>query len=115
MTILETLLLLYAAHGLADYPLQGEFMSQAKNRHSKMEELMPGHWPFVLSSHAAIHGAFVGLITGVWWLGVAEFVVHWITDFAKCEKWIGIKTDQAIHILSKILWVVILYLLGSPI
>lgn len=107
LTVFQAGFLLFAAHALADYPLQGQFMSTAKSRHSDAEKAMPGHWPFVLTGHAAIHGAFVGIITGLWMLAIAELVIHWITDFAKCEKWIGIKTDQFIHIGCKILWLAI--------
>jgi hypothetical protein len=46
----------------------------------------------------------VAVITGVWWLGLAEMVLHWVTDYAKCEGWIGFHTDQGVHVGSKLLW-----------
>jgi hypothetical protein len=35
---------------------------------------------------------------------LAEVFIHAITDHLKCEKKIGINTDQAIHIICKIVW-----------
>ncbi len=67
-------------------------------------------WPGVpywhpLTAHAAIHGAAVAVLTGVWWLAVAEGVVHWVTDYVKCRGWIGYTTDQLVHVLCKVAWV----------
>jgi hypothetical protein len=37
-------------------------------------------------------------------LGLAEWVVHAVIDIAKCRKRFGLKTDQTLHLLSKLLW-----------
>jgi hypothetical protein len=76
-------------------------MAAAKNR-TKPIPGVPFYQP--LTAHAAIHGAFVGVITGVPWLAIPEAVIHWITDDAKCRGKIDYNTDQAIHILCKVLW-----------
>jgi len=102
----EMLGLLLAAHFLCDYPLQGDYMAQAKNRHTPAGA--NGIWIHVLIGHAVIHGAAVGIITGSPVLGLAEVAVHWLTDFLKCEKRISYHVDQAIHIAAKVLWVVLL-------
>jgi len=95
------LLLLLAGHALADYPLQGDFLAKAKNRLSPL----PGvPWYHGLFPHAAIHAGVVALVTGIWWLGVAEFIIHAATDDAKCCGKIGFDTDQAIHVACKIAW-----------
>ncbi len=98
------LFLLLAAHALADYPLQGDFLAKGKNRHTP---IVPGikFWPHCLTAHALIHGGFVYLITGSLMLGIAETVAHWIIDFGKCENWYGINTDQGLHVGCKIAWV----------
>lgn len=47
---------LLAGHALADYPLQGDFLSKAKNRTAPI----PGvPWQQALGAHVVIHGAFV--------------------------------------------------------
>ena len=96
--------LLSAAHALADYPLQGDFLSKAKNRANPI----PGvPWWQALGAHASIHGGMVALITGVWWLFFAEALVHWMTDDAKCQGRIGFNTDQAIHLACKVVWLAV--------
>lgn len=92
---------LLCAHALCDYPLQGNYMAMAKNRHT---ESARGIWPWVLTSHALIHGGAVALITGSVWLGIAETVAHWLIDFGKCEKWYDFNTDQWLHVACKLVW-----------
>lgn len=107
--MIAILALLIAAHALADYPLQGDFLAKAKNRASPI----PGvPWYHGLLAHAAIHGGFVGAITGSVTLGLAEFVAHCFIDDTKCMGRISYNQDQALHILCKVLWVIILLLTG---
>ena len=98
---MEILALLIFGHFIADYPLQGEFLALGKNRTKPLPGI-PFYHP--LTAHAVIHGGFVGVITGSVWLGVAETVIHWITDDAKCRGKISYNTDQAIHIACKLAW-----------
>ncbi len=107
MDLLSIFLLLLAAHALADYPLQGDWLSKAKNH---TLALVPGEtiWPGALASHAAIHGAAVGIITGSVWLGLAEAVIHAGIDHTKCSGGISYNVDQALHVICKVAWVVIL-------
>ncbi len=101
--------LLVAGHAVSDYPLQGDFLAKAKNRTAPI----PGFpWWQALGAHAAIHGGMVALITGIWWLFLAEAVLHFITDDLKCRGKIDLNTDQAIHIGCKILWLVIVVALS---
>ena len=101
MTPAMMLVLLIAGHALCDYPLQGDFLSKAKNRFAPI----PGvPWWQALTAHAAIHAGMVALVTGLWMLAVAELVIHWLTDDAKCAGRIGYNTDQAIHIGCKLAW-----------
>jgi len=95
---------LVAGHALADYPLQGDFLSTAKNRTTPI----PGvPWWQALGAHVAIHGAFVAFITGIWWLFFAEAAIHWFTDDAKCRGKITFNQDQAIHLACKGAWLVL--------
>lgn len=94
------LFLLISAHFLADYPLQGDFL--AANKAKNGQNFVP--WWQALIAHAFIHGGFVALITGVWWLGALEVWIHATTDHYKCKKVIDINTDQRIHIGCKVLW-----------
>lgn len=93
--------LLIAGHAVADYPLQGEFLATAKDRHTDLGRLF---WPHALTCHALIHGGFVAVLTGSVWLGAAETVAHWCIDWLKCERRIGLNTDQALHLVCKALW-----------
>lgn len=104
MTAIEMALMLVAAHALADYPLQGDFLAKAKNRANPI----PGvPWWQAMWAHSAIHGGAVGMITGLWWLGVLEAVLHFGIDDAKCRGKITFNQDQAAHIVAKALWLAI--------
>ena len=97
----KLLALLVFAHALADYPLQGDFLSRAKNRAAPI----PGvPWYQAMGAHVVMHGALVWLITGIWWLGVAELVIHFATDDAKCRGKLTFNQDQAIHLVCKVSW-----------
>ena len=99
-SVLGTLVLLFAGHALFDYPLQGQFLSDAKNRHKNVDE----HWTRALFAHSMMHCAMVYVVTGSLVFGLAELVIHFATDYAKCEQWIDSTEDQAIHYLCKVLW-----------
>jgi len=96
---------LLAGHALADFGLQSEFMARNKNRNLSPSYQPPyTTWPYVLGSHALIHGIMVAIITGDARLGIAETTFHFVIDFGKCEKWYGNHADQAMHILCKVAW-----------
>lgn len=101
MTYTMMFIALIGAHALADYPLQGDFLAKAKNRANPISGVP---WYQALGAHAAIHGGFVALITGVWWLFIAEAAIHALTDDAKCRGKISFNTDQTIHLLCKVAW-----------
>ncbi len=95
---METFFWLLAAHALADFPLQGEFLATAKNHKT---ELGRTWWPMALPAHALIHGAFVARVTGSMRLGLFETVAHLLIDRAKCEGKLNIYQDQAMHVACK--------------
>jgi hypothetical protein len=93
-----TLVLLVCGHYLGDYGLQNDFIAKFK---------VPGSAPFwfhVMIGHCAIHGGIVALVTQNPYLGLAEFVCHFSLDYAKCKGKISMDTDQAGHLLCKIVW-----------
>lgn len=98
---LSLLFALVSAHALADYPLQGDFLAQAKNRNTTIGKLF---WPHALFAHSMIHGGAVLLLTGSIWMAIAEAVIHAGTDWLKCEGRISLNTDQAVHIACKFVW-----------
>lgn len=110
MDFTMTAIALVGAHCLFDYAGQGDFMSKAKNRTAPI----PGvPWQTVLAGHAAIHGAAAALITGLWWVFLAEAAIHFLTDDAKCQGKISFNVDQAIHLGCKLVWAVAAWVLVS--
>ena len=100
---LDLLALLAMAHFVADFGLQNDRMAVEKC--PGKDVTLP--WQWWLGSHAAIHGFFVAVLTGLPILGVAEWVTHAAIDIAKCRKHFGLKTDQSLHLLSKVIWTVL--------
>ena len=108
------LLALVIGHTVADFPLQGVFLSEVKNRHLKKSQPVntkspKGLWIQGMSAHSLIHCGTVWLITGSVLLGLVEFVLHWIIDYSKCENWIGFNTDQFLHCCCKLAYVALIY------
>lgn len=102
--------LLLCGHFLADFTFQTEWIATNKNRHVRLNfppeqrAHMQVIWPWLLTSHAFTHALMVYLVTHKLSLAFAELVVHWLTDFGKCEKWYGFHVDQIIHVASKFVW-----------
>jgi hypothetical protein len=92
---------LLIGHTLADYPLQGDFLSRAKNRAAPIAGVP---WYQALGAHALIHAGFVWAITGVWWLGLAEGLAHAVIDDRKCAGRLSFNQDQALHAVCKVAW-----------
>jgi len=103
---MQLLLQLLFLHFLLDYPLQGEFLSKAKNRYNPIPHVP---WYQAMFAHTAMHGIAVGFITGIPILGILEVVMHWITDDLKCRGELTFNQDQTIHITCKFIWAFIVY------
>lgn len=102
--MIELFALLVFAHFLFDYPLQGDFLSRAKNRFEPIQHVP---WYQAMFAHTAMHGFAVWFITGIPLLGLAEMAIHWITDDLKCRGELTYNQDQAIHIFCKVVWALI--------
>jgi hypothetical protein len=97
------LLLLAMGHFVADFALQSDRMATEK---------CPGQgvvlgWGWWLCAHAAIHGFFVGWLTGIPLLGLAEWLVHGVIDVGKCRRCYRMGVDQGLHLLCKVGWVLV--------
>jgi hypothetical protein len=105
MDFFELLAVLLGLHALADYPLQGAYLSSLKYPGSPDAKwLGRGAWKQGLVAHSQIHGLFVGIATGSLWLGLAETVAHGAIDYAKSRRWINSVQDQGLHYLCKAIW-----------
>jgi Protein of unknown function (DUF3307) len=114
--LLFLLVFFVAGHALMDFALQGDAMANCKCRKANhpLQKAVP--WYYWLSAHAILHGAMVGAI--VHWAkfdpptaaayALLEALIHWLIDVAKCEGRTNIHQDQALHILCKIAWALML-------
>ena len=105
ITFLTRLFLLCVGHAFSDVAFQTEWM--AVNKHRTRPNAVKGLWVFALTAHALVNAGVVILITGNVFLGVLEFIAHWLIDFGKCEGWYNLVTDQALHLTSKIVWCIL--------
>lgn len=95
--VLQLALFLLAAHWVADYPLQGDFLASAKQK---------GPLRFYhLVAHAGVQAGAVALVTGSVWLGLIEWALHTAIDEAKVKGKTTFAADQALHISCKAFYV----------
>lgn len=112
MPYLEVLFALLLGHYLCDFSLQSDAIASGKNFRKRIDpsKVPPGQkpdrtvWLHYLTGHAAVHAIPVWFVTGSVELAAAELVAHWFIDLGKCANLYGIKTDQGMHILCKVLW-----------
>ena len=100
---LTLLVMLAMGHFVGDFGLQGDRMAVEKC--AGCDRTLPWFW--WLSAHGAIHGFLVAWITGLPWLGLAEWLLHGLIDISKCRGRFGLGPDQALHLLCKLLWAVL--------
>ncbi len=94
-------------HALCDYPLQNDFLAKGKNHKQPIPEIS---WWICLTAHALIHSGAVGWITNNFYIGFAEFIIHWIIDYLKCDEKITFLQDQILHIICKFIWVIVIFI-----
>jgi hypothetical protein len=68
-----------------------------------------------LNAHASTHGLIVYFCTGSILLLIAEFISHWLIDYVKCDKIINLHQDQSLHLLSKVIYALIIFFIGIPV
>ena len=101
--MIELLAKLLIAHAVCDYPLQGDFLSKAKNPTAPINGVP---WQWAMASHAAIHAGAVWVLTGSPWLALFEFVAHACIDYLKCSCVLTFSQDQWLHVACKVAWAV---------
>lgn len=101
----ELLFAMLIGHAVADYPLQGDFLARGKNHRNPITGIA---WWIILPAHALIHGGAVWAITGSSLLGLLETVAHCLIDWLKCDERTSFITDQVLHVICKVMWVVII-------
>lgn len=104
---LSTLLMLAFGHFLADFPLQGEFVSKAKNPATNPAPI----WMPVMVGHCTIHSGIVYALTGELRLAAFMFVTHLIIDVLKCVGWLG--TDARAFLVDQLWHAVVLILIAG--
>ena len=108
---LGILFALFIGHAIADYPLQHEFMAQAKQpKYWKEVKSSKGfEWVFVLAFHCFIHGGAVWLLTESLLLGLIETVLHFLIDVARNQERICFISDQLLHLGCKVGYLIFLF------
>lgn len=102
---MKILFLLLFVHFLADFPLQGDFLSQAKSPTSNFKNIDPF---LCMMIHCFIQAMFVFVVTGSPALALIEYNIHGALDIAKCANRISFRQDQLLHILSKVIYTILL-------
>lgn len=101
------LIVLVAAHFLLDYPLQGDFLSKAKNA---FKPLAGVPWGQAMGAHVFLHAAAVFMVTSSYVFFFTELIAHYFLDMSKCRGDISYNKDQACHLLWKLIYFLILIL-----
>jgi len=99
----DLFLLLSFAHCLCDFPLQTDKVAVGKCPGTAVVGVPWGYW---MAGHCGTHALAVALITGIPWLGAAEFGAHFLIDLLKCRKVFNLATDQTLHLLCKVAWAI---------
>ena len=92
---------LLVSHALCDYPLQGDFLAKAKN-HKNGIIGVPFYIPLVC--HSLIHSGGVYFCTGNIHFAFTELFLHTIIDYFKCDGAFGFQTDQILHVICKLIY-----------
>lgn len=100
------LFMLIVGHFIADFPLQGDFLSRGKNHKNPI----PGvPWYQCLAAHVFIHAGMVFIITGSMFLAICELITHTYIDYLKCNEELSFNQDQLLHIWCKFVWVFVFF------
>lgn len=97
--MLRLFLQLVVLHFLCDFPLQGDFLSRAKDI---TKPLAGAPWAWAMTAHCTIHAGAVWYLTGWWELGLLEFAAHFAIDLGKCTGAYGFSQDQVCHLTVKL-------------
>lgn len=104
MEIVLILASLVFFHYLFDFPLQGDYLSRAKNQ---ADPLPHTPWNHAMTAHCFLQAGGVYIVLGIWWIAALEFVSHFIIDSMKCHGELTYRQDQYLHIGCKVIWVIL--------
>lgn len=105
--MLEKFILLVFCHFMADLAFQSELVAEKKNplkSFDRKDTMYVPNWQYFMAGHCSTHAILVYLVTQNIWLGVAEFICHFLIDYAKCLKKIDLHKDQRLHLWCKLAW-----------
>ena len=95
---------LISGHFLCDFMFQSDTIAKYKNFNVEF----PGvPWYYWMLSHCVIQGLSVAIVTNSIILGIAETIIHFAIDCAKCANYTNIHIDQALHIICRITWYIL--------
>jgi hypothetical protein len=95
----QTLILMLFLHFLADFPLQGDFLANAKDPSKNS--------PFVsvpsMFAHSSIHAGMTYILTGDTYIMFVMLLGHFMIDTFKCRGLLGVGPrafahDQLLHV-----------------
>jgi len=110
MIMLELIARIFFAHAIADYALQNNRLNRWKNVNEAIPVIEKPTWVFALTAHAMTNGAVLYLMTGNITLGIVETILHWFIDLFRCNEIYSFHVDQALHLITKIVYIVLLIL-----
>jgi hypothetical protein len=90
----QLLLMLWAGHYLADFPLQGDFLATHKGLRGEIAL-------HTLTAHGFIQGLVAGLISQSFLVGIFVGATHWVIDslgLTRSGRRLGFTLDQALHL-----------------
>lgn len=93
------------AHALADFPLQGDYLARMKCRNQSSQ---PMDWIIPLTAHALVQAGGVWIVSGSPQVAAIELGLHWLIDLAKGEGKFGYASDQALHLLCKLVYTILI-------
>ena len=118
---IQTFLVLWFLHALADFSLQSDAMAQGKNfkqeaiNYNKWVDglgrdpkLFKKCWFWWLSAHALIQGGLLWIFFNNYWLFAIEAVSHFTLDLTKCAEKTNPHQDQAAHIGLRVVYTIII-------
>ncbi len=115
--LLQTFLVLWFLHALADFAFQSDAMAQGKNIKNEIAnwnkwvhalkrdpKKYKKCWFWWLSAHALIQGGLIFLVFGNYWIFLIEVIAHFTIDFLKCNEKLNPHQDQGLHISLRVLY-----------
>lgn len=121
MNFIETFMVLWFLHALADFAFQSDAMAKGKNwkQEDKNKDqwinelgrdpkLFKKCWFWWLSAHGLIQGGLIYLVFGNIWIFIIEAISHFTLDFVKCAEKTNPHQDQVLHISLRVIYTIVL-------